>query len=84
MSGSGGAMRVLPRPVTFVTGNAKKLEEVRAILGQSIPFQSLKLDRKMPLIPSNFMNLGVQIQWSPPFQWISFFICLIIWDQYGC
>ncbi|RWW07950.1 hypothetical protein GW17_00028643 [Ensete ventricosum] len=36
---------VLPRPVTFVTGNAKKLEEVRAILGPSIPFQSLKLDR---------------------------------------
>ncbi|RRT44284.1 hypothetical protein B296_00047154 [Ensete ventricosum] len=35
---------VLPRPVTFVTGNAKKLEEVRAILGPSIPFQSLKLD----------------------------------------
>ncbi|XP_030533969.1 inosine triphosphate pyrophosphatase isoform X2 [Rhodamnia argentea] len=35
---------VLSRPVTFVTGNAKKLEEVRSILGQSIPFQSLKLD----------------------------------------
>ncbi|KAG2726635.1 hypothetical protein I3760_01G123000 [Carya illinoinensis] len=35
---------VVPRPVTFVTGNAKKLEEVRAILGNSIPFQSLKLD----------------------------------------
>ncbi|XP_027116741.1 inosine triphosphate pyrophosphatase isoform X2 [Coffea arabica] len=35
---------VLSRPVTFVTGNAKKLEEVRAILGNSIPFQSLKLD----------------------------------------
>ncbi|KAM7258596.1 hypothetical protein ACFE04_014337 [Oxalis oulophora] len=35
---------ILPRPVTFVTGNAKKLEEVKAILGQSIPFQSLKLD----------------------------------------
>ncbi|XP_038713133.1 inosine triphosphate pyrophosphatase isoform X1 [Tripterygium wilfordii] len=35
---------VLSRPVTFVTGNAKKLEEVRAILGQSLPFQSLKLD----------------------------------------
>ncbi|KAH7521853.1 hypothetical protein FEM48_Zijuj07G0076100 [Ziziphus jujuba var. spinosa] len=35
---------LLPRPVTFVTGNAKKLEEVRAILGNSIPFQSLKLD----------------------------------------
>ncbi|KAE9621184.1 putative nucleotide diphosphatase [Lupinus albus] len=35
---------VLSRPVTFVTGNAKKLEEVRAILGQTIPFQSLKLD----------------------------------------
>lgn len=27
-----------------MTGNAKKLEEVRAILGSSIPFQSLKLD----------------------------------------
>lgn len=35
---------VLPKPVTFVTGNPKKLEEVKAILGQSIPFQSLKLD----------------------------------------
>lgn len=35
---------VLPRPVTFVTGNAKKLEEVKAIIGNSIPFKSLKLD----------------------------------------
>ncbi|EOA19237.1 hypothetical protein CARUB_v100058091mg, partial [Capsella rubella] len=35
---------VLPRPVTFVTGNAKKLEEVKAIIGDSIPFKSLKLD----------------------------------------
>ncbi|KVI00323.1 Ham1-like protein [Cynara cardunculus var. scolymus] len=35
---------VSSRPVTFVTGNAKKLEEVKVILGQSIPFQSLKLD----------------------------------------
>ncbi|KAG8369725.1 hypothetical protein BUALT_Bualt14G0043700 [Buddleja alternifolia] len=35
---------VLSQPVTFVTGNAKKLEEVRAILGNSIPFRSLKLD----------------------------------------
>ncbi|OUZ99511.1 Ham1-like protein [Macleaya cordata] len=35
---------VLTHPVTFVTGNAKKLEEVRAIMGQSLPFQSLKLD----------------------------------------
>ncbi|KAL9265379.1 Senescence-specific cysteine protease SAG39-like protein, partial [Drosera capensis] len=33
----------LLRPVTFVTGNPKKLEEVKAILGNSIPFQSLKL-----------------------------------------
>ncbi|CAN6288058.1 unnamed protein product [Urochloa humidicola] len=40
---SAGA-RLLPKAVTFVTGNAKKLEEVRAILGSSIPFQSLKLD----------------------------------------
>ncbi|KAK2976038.1 hypothetical protein RJ640_029911 [Escallonia rubra] len=35
---------VLPQPVTFVTGNAKKLEEVQAILGQSVPFRSIKLD----------------------------------------
>ncbi|XP_008804447.3 inosine triphosphate pyrophosphatase [Phoenix dactylifera] len=41
---SSGMMRVLSRPVTFVTGNAKKLEEVRAILDNSIPFESLKLD----------------------------------------
>lgn len=39
------AVVVLPRPVTFVTGNAKKLEEVKAIIGNSIPFKSLKLDR---------------------------------------
>ncbi|KAM0949570.1 putative nucleotide diphosphatase [Dioscorea sansibarensis] len=38
------ASRLLLRPITFVTGNAKKLEEVKAILGKSIPFQSLKLD----------------------------------------
>ncbi|KAI3743110.1 hypothetical protein L1987_60813 [Smallanthus sonchifolius] len=31
-------------PVTFVTGNAKKLEEAKSSLGQLIPFQSLKLD----------------------------------------
>lgn len=30
--------------VTFVTGNAKKLEEVRRIIGDTIPFQSVKLD----------------------------------------
>ncbi|KAM6565488.1 hypothetical protein CsatA_024616 [Cannabis sativa] len=41
--GLGGGL-LLSRPVTFVTGNAKKLEEVRAILGNSIPFQSFKLD----------------------------------------
>ncbi|KAK1267323.1 Inosine triphosphate pyrophosphatase [Acorus gramineus] len=38
------APTMLSRPVTFVTGNPKKLEEVRAILGDSIPLQSLKLD----------------------------------------
>ncbi|KAK3157702.1 hypothetical protein QOZ80_2AG0126740 [Eleusine coracana subsp. coracana] len=43
MAGTAAA-RVLPKAVTFVTGNAKKLEEVRAILGASVPFQSLKLD----------------------------------------
>ncbi|VVA35140.1 PREDICTED: inosine triphosphate [Prunus dulcis] len=42
--GARGSGLVLPKPVTFVTGNAKKLEEVRAILGSSIPFQSLRLD----------------------------------------
>jgi hypothetical protein len=47
---------VLPRPVTFVTGNAKKLEEVRAILGHSIPFQSLKLDCNTILSPQSFLS----------------------------
>lgn len=40
----GGRATLLSQPVTFVTGNAKKLEEVRAILGNSIPFRSIKLD----------------------------------------
>eukprot|EP00897_Mesotaenium_endlicherianum_P008032 jgi/Mesen1/7257/ME000373S06322 len=34
----------LSKPVTFVTGNAKKLEEVNMILGDTIPFCSLKID----------------------------------------
>ncbi|KAL8491175.1 hypothetical protein ACS0TY_022995 [Phlomoides rotata] len=44
MAAGGGRVVLLSQPVTFVTGNAKKLEEVRAILGNSIPFRSLKLD----------------------------------------
>lgn len=65
------AMKVqmtLTKPVTFVTGNAKKLEEVKMILGQAIPFQSLKLDRKLPCLillntSSNSDNLGFQ-EWK--------------------
>jgi hypothetical protein len=49
---------LLSRPVTFVTGNAKKLEEVRAILGQSIPFQSLKLDCDISLSLCVFVSMG--------------------------
>ncbi|KAK8937322.1 Inosine triphosphate pyrophosphatase [Platanthera zijinensis] len=52
-SGNTETMRVFSRPLTFVTGNAKKLEEVRAILCNSIPFQSLKLDCK-PFSISSF------------------------------
>jgi hypothetical protein len=33
------------RPVVFVTGNAKKLEEVIAIIGNSVPLISRKIDR---------------------------------------
>ncbi|KMT15660.1 hypothetical protein BVRB_3g056480 [Beta vulgaris subsp. vulgaris] len=44
MAGSAVRGLMLPKPVTFVTGNPKKLEEVKAILGQTIPFQSVKLD----------------------------------------
>lgn len=47
MAATGRAAAALLQPVTFVTGNAKKLEEVRAILGNSIPFRSLKLDRTL-------------------------------------
>jgi hypothetical protein len=36
----------LAQPVTFVTGNAKKLEEVKSIIGGKIPFKSIKLDCK--------------------------------------
>ncbi|XP_050219982.1 inosine triphosphate pyrophosphatase [Mercurialis annua] len=35
---------LISSPVTFVTGNAKKLEEVRAIIGKSIPLRSMKID----------------------------------------
>lgn len=50
-----GSGVVLPRSVTFVTGNAKKLEEVRTILGQSIPFQSLKLDCKLTVFSISYI-----------------------------
>jgi hypothetical protein len=53
---------MMSRPVTFVTGNAKKLEEVRAILGNSIPFQSLKLDCKLHSI---WHLLSVSLSVSP-------------------
>ncbi|OAE22574.1 hypothetical protein AXG93_731s1170 [Marchantia polymorpha subsp. ruderalis] len=43
MSAMGVRMQ-LSSPVTFVTGNANKLEEVKMILGQTIPFRSVKLD----------------------------------------
>ncbi|KAG5191467.1 putative inosine triphosphate pyrophosphatase [Tribonema minus] len=45
-SSGGGGDRRPPRAVTFVTGNAKKLEEVRKILGASLPFElvSAKVD----------------------------------------
>nr|GMD36156.1 inosine triphosphate pyrophosphatase [Ipomoea batatas] len=51
---------VLPRPVTFVTGKAKKLKEVRAILGTSIPFQSLKLDQ-LPAEPEEISKEKARI-----------------------
>lgn len=55
----------LTKPVTFVTGNAKKLEEVKMILGQSIPFQSLKLDRKSqtPLLDPFLAILSQILSW---------------------
>ncbi|GJP41596.1 hypothetical protein CLOM_g1251 [Closterium sp. NIES-68] len=37
------AARVI-RPVTFVTGNAKKLEEVKAIFGSTVALRSRKID----------------------------------------
>ena len=50
-AGASASGLILSRPVTFVTGNAKKLEEVRYILGQSIPFNSLKLDCTLSKTP---------------------------------
>lgn len=45
----------LTKPLTFVTGNAKKLEEVKMILGETIPFQSRSLDREfLPLLCLSF------------------------------
>lgn len=52
---------VIARPVTFVTGNAKKLEEVRAIIGKSIPLRSLKIDRTCFLYPSVFLFLKLSL-----------------------
>ncbi|XP_055591771.1 inosine triphosphate pyrophosphatase [Uranotaenia lowii] len=41
-----GFLRNMARPISFVTGNAKKLEEVRAILGSKFPreISAVKLD----------------------------------------
>mmetsp|Transcript_18601 Transcript_18601/g.46938 ORF Transcript_18601/g.46938 Transcript_18601/m.46938 type:complete len:205 (-) Transcript_18601:120-734(-) len=34
----------MAKPITFVTGNAKKLAEVRAIVGEELPMTSKKID----------------------------------------
>jgi inosine/xanthosine triphosphate pyrophosphatase family protein len=44
MKRAGGAVK----PLTFVTGNANKLAEVKAILGDSIPLTSKAIDRTLP------------------------------------
>lgn len=56
-AGGGRTAAALLQPVTFVTGNAKKLEEVRAILGNSIPFRSLKLDCTLRIHESGRLRL---------------------------
>ena len=32
------------KPITFVTGNAKKLEEVKMIIGTCVPMRNQKID----------------------------------------
>lgn len=68
--GAAGSRSVLLRPVTFVTGNTKKLEEARAILGHSIPFHSLKLDctLSIPKPPRPFfweLSISLKISMYP-------------------
>lgn len=69
----GGRAVVLLQPVTFVTGNAKKLEEVRAILGNSIPFRSLKLDRTFQIHALLFFLCQCAFDFFDPFFWLLFF-----------
>ena len=60
----------MKRSITFVTGNKKKLEEVVAILGNSLPFelQSAKLGtaRRHAAISSNHENSDLpELQGEP-------------------
>jgi inosine/xanthosine triphosphate pyrophosphatase family protein len=46
------------KPLTFATGNANKLAEVKAILGDSIPLTSKAIDRTLPpTARAHFKNL---------------------------
>lgn len=40
------------KPIVFVTGNAKKLEEVVAILGKNFPYKVLTKKKISPLVIS--------------------------------
>ncbi|GFS42200.1 inosine triphosphate pyrophosphatase family protein [Actinidia rufa] len=76
----GGSGLVLSRPVTFVTGNAKKLEEVRAILGHSIPFHFLKLD--LPELQGSLMKFPKKrLDWLR--KRYCFKVLILIWKVNG-
>lgn len=48
------------RTLTFVTGNVKKLEEVRAILGQNFPFQLINKHLDLPELQGEIDEVSIK------------------------
>jgi inosine triphosphate pyrophosphatase len=44
---------MMSRTITFVTGNAKKLEEIKAILGPNFPFKIENAKIDLPEVSKN-------------------------------
>lgn len=60
LSSSNITQKMAQRSLTFVTGNAKKLEELRAILGSSFPFEIISHKLDLPELQGEIEEVSIK------------------------